>query len=84
MTFATRVLIADPCSVTNTASDDEFSNPNEYSKKESWVSTFLLLLVWQAGTKSSSHKFQHRCDVPSSMQSVRRRLSVAAAVAPVH
>ena len=29
LTFAARVLIADPCSVTTTASDDGFSNPTK-------------------------------------------------------
>ena len=70
LTFAARVLIASPCSVTTTASDDEFSMPTNIPGRYRG-SHFLLLLAWPT------------CARPS-LQIPRWCLSVAADVTPVH
>ena len=82
--FAARVLIASPCSVTTTASDDDFSMT---TNTPGWnrVPTFLLLLAWQACTGSSLRiPGSVCCPFAHAMQPLHRCLSVAADVAPVH
>ena len=52
MTFAARVLIASPCSVTTSASDDEFNMPTDTPRWNRSSHFPLLFLVWQACTRS--------------------------------
>ena len=82
LTFAARVLIANPCSVTITDSHDEFDNSNECTKTESWVPLSSSCRLGKH-VQNLLPKFQNLCVVPSSMQSVCRRLALAADVASV-
>ena len=85
LTFAARVLIASPCSVTTTSSDDEFSMPTNTPGWNRWFPLSSSSLAWPACTKSSLR-------IPGSvtrclfdpLQPVQRCVSVAADVTPVH
>ena len=82
--FANLGLIASPCSVMTTASDDEFSLGQQTLQNGTAAPTFLLSLVCRACTRSFS-KLQDRCsDVPSPVQPLQWCLSVPADVTPVH
>ena len=82
-TFAARVLIAGPCSVTTAASDDEFSMPTNtagwnrgsHFPPSCWLGRHVQHLL---------SEFQDRCVVLSTMRPLQRCLSVAADVTPVH
>ena len=71
--FAERVLIAVPCSVTTTASDDEFSIP---TNTPGWNRGFPFSPSrWLARhVQDLLSEFQNRCVVPSTMQPLQWRL----------
>ena len=81
--FAARVLIASPCSVTTTASDDRVQHSNEYSRMQSrfpfspscWLGRHVQNLL---------SEFQNKGVIPSAMQPLKRRLPVATDIALLH